>query len=250
METIQHRQILVIKDILLVNVKRGRLNYTENVLAVGIMRQANFPDQKALTARGETNSEPNQPGWAGSSTEVTYCSAWAARAQSEHQAENMPFSLHLPLTHVLATPRPATALVKHVEGSSVRVQSCYLPMQSCHMDDPDLVFFLRATCHTSSWGDHDHTLPGCFLTRPHAGQTLTVAFLTGPNRFPWSTRESPWQGQRDRASPLLDLCGSMRECAGSKASSLQNHWAHFSVVLGLTGPILVHWFFSPQYVGF
>lgn len=30
----------------------------QNVLAVGIMRQANFPDRKALTARDETNSEP------------------------------------------------------------------------------------------------------------------------------------------------------------------------------------------------
>ena len=29
------------------------------------MRQANFPDRKALTARDETNSEPNQPQWAG-----------------------------------------------------------------------------------------------------------------------------------------------------------------------------------------
>ena len=37
----------------------------QTVLAVCIMRQANFPDRKALTARDETNSEPNQPQWAG-----------------------------------------------------------------------------------------------------------------------------------------------------------------------------------------
>ena len=30
------------------------------------MRQADLADQKALTAREETNSEPNQPRWAGS----------------------------------------------------------------------------------------------------------------------------------------------------------------------------------------
>lgn len=160
------------------------------------MRQSNFPDQKALTARDETNSELNQPTWAGSFTAVTYCSAWAAQGQSKHQAENIPFFLHLPLTpHVLATL--ITALVKRVEGSSVPVRSRHLPMQSCHMDDPDLVFFLRATCHTSYWGDHDHTLSDCFLTRPHSGQTRTVAFLMGPNSFTWSIPGSPWPDQRD-----------------------------------------------------
>lgn len=168
------------------------------------MRQANFPDQKALTARDESNSELNQPTWAGSLTAVTYCSAWAAQGQSKHQAENIPFFSDLPLTPpVLATL--FTALVKHVEGSSVPVRSCHLPMQSCRMDDPNLVFFLRATCHTSSRGDHDRTLPDRLLTRPHSGQTLTVAFPMGPNSFPWSTPEPPWQGQRDLSISIAGL---------------------------------------------
>lgn len=74
-----------------------------------------------------------------------------------------------------------------VEGSACPVRSRPLPMQSCHADDPDLVLFLRVTCRTSSWGDHDRTLPSCFLTRPHFGWTLTVPFLPGPNTFPWLT---------------------------------------------------------------
>ena len=83
----------------------------QNVLAVGIMRQANFPDRKALTARDETNSEPNQPQWAGPLKNSGYCSAWAVQGQRKHWAENIPFSLNLPLTpHILATL--ITALVK------------------------------------------------------------------------------------------------------------------------------------------
>jgi hypothetical protein len=73
-------------------------NYRENVLAVGMMRQANFPDQKALTARDETNSKPSQQSWTGSlTTVVTYCSARVVQGQRKHWAENNPFPL--PTTH-------------------------------------------------------------------------------------------------------------------------------------------------------
>ena len=70
------------------------------------------------------------------------------------------------------------ALVKWVEGSSVSVQSHHVPMQRCHVDDPDLISFLRAPCHTSSWDDQDRILWDCFLTRLLSGQTLS-AFLHG-----------------------------------------------------------------------
>lgn len=185
------------------------------------MRQANFPDQKALTARDQTNSEPNQPSSAVSvKTVVTYCPAWAAQGQRKHRAENTPFPVNLPPTPWVPAIR-LTALVGCVEGSALPVRSHHLPMQSCHMDDPDLVFFLRAICHTSSGGDRDCTLPDRLLTRLHSGQTLTVPLFPGPKTIPWSTPESPAKVRGTRASPLLDLDGSMRECAGSKASSLQ-----------------------------
>lgn len=214
------------------------------------MRQVNFPDQKALTARDETNSEPNQPRWDGSlETVVTYCSARAAQGQRKHQAENIPFSWNLPLTlHLSATL--ITALVKRVEGSSIPVRSCHLPMQSCRMDDPDLVFFLRATCHTSSRGDHDRMLPDRFLTRPHSGQTLMVPLLTGPDSFPWLTPESPWKARGPWVSPLLDLYGSMRECAGSKASSLQKPLSPLQCGAGLHQPDSCALIFFPHFVGF
>lgn len=66
--------------------------------------------------------------------------------------------------HVLATL--ITALVKQVEGRSAPAWSCHLPMQSCHVDDPDQVFFLRATSPTVPQGHHNHTLPDYFLSRP------------------------------------------------------------------------------------
>ena len=124
-----------------------------------------------------------------------YCSAWAAQGQRKHRAENLPFSLNPPLP-LRGLTTLITAVVKHVEGRSVPVRSCHLPMQSCHVDDPDLVFFLRATCRTSSGGDLDRVLPDHFLTRPHSGQTLRVPCLTRPNSFPRSTPESPRQGKR------------------------------------------------------
>lgn len=64
-ETTQHWQTLMIKDICFQLRKTRTIhNYRVYVLAVGRMRQANFPDQKALTARDETNSKPSQQfGW-------------------------------------------------------------------------------------------------------------------------------------------------------------------------------------------
>lgn len=162
------------------------------------------------------NSDANQSGGAGSfKTVVTYCSAWAV--QGQRKAENISSSLNLLFTpHVLTT---LIALVKCVEGSSVPVWSHHLPMQSCSVDDPDLVFFLRATCQASSWGDHNCILPDCFLTRLHPGQTLTVPFLTGPNSFPWSTPESPWQ---DKRNSRTFVAGLIREHESRVINLLQN----------------------------
>lgn len=110
---------------------------------------------------------------------ATFCST---QGQKKHLAENIPFSLNLALLpQVLATL--ITALVKHVEGSLVPVWSRHLPKQSCHVDDPDIVFFLRATCHTSR-GDHDRTLPDHFLIRPRSGLT---GWLTG-NVIPYGAK--------------------------------------------------------------
>ena len=100
-------------------------------------------------------------------------------------------------THTLPILVSLIALVKWVEGSSVPVKSHHVPMQRCHVVDPNLISFLRATCHTSSWDDQDCILWDCFLTRLLSGQTLTVPFFMGPSSFSWSTPESPWQGTRN-----------------------------------------------------
>ena len=148
-------------------------------------------------------------------------------------------------THTLTSPILVSliALVKWVEGSSVPVQSHHVPMQRCHVDDPDLIFFLRAPCHTSSWDDQDRILWDCFLTRLLSGQTLTVPFFMGPRSFSWSTPESPWQGKRNLRTFVAGLVWEHERICESKSSSLLNHGVYFSVVLDLTGPTLVHYFF-------
>ena len=132
------------------------------------------------------------------------------------------------------------ALVKWVEGSSVPVKSHHVPMQRCHVVDPNLISFLRAPCHTSSWDDQDRILWDCFLTRLLSGQTLTVPFFMGPSSFSWSTPESPWQGKRNLRTFVAGLLWEHERICESKSSSLLNHGVYFSVVLDLTGPTLVH----------
>ena len=148
-------------------------------------------------------------------------------------------------THTLTSPILVSliALVKWVEGSSVPVQSHHVPMQRCHVDDPDLIFFLRAPCHTSSWDDQDRILWDCFLTSLLSGQTLTVPFFMGPRSFSWSTPESPWQGKRNLRTFVAGLLWEHERIFESKSSLLLNHGVYFSVVLDLTGPTLVHYFF-------
>lgn len=206
------------------------------------MRRANFPDQKALTARGETDSKASQQRCAGSSTTVvTYCLAWAAQGWRKTLSRK-----HFVL------PNPATliaALVTCVAGSSVPVRSCHFPMQSCHMGDPDVVF----SWEPSATRSREMSMTVHFQTAswlgPVQGGPWPYPFLTGPDSLAGPPPECLAEAGGLPVFPLLDLCGSMRECAGSKASSRQSHWAHCSVVLGFTSPILVHWFFSP-FLGF
>ena len=144
--------------------------------------------------------------------------------------------------HTLISPILVSliALVKWVEGSSVPVQSHHVPMQRCRVDDPDFIYFLRASCHTFSWGDQDHILWDCFLTRLLSWQTLTVPFFMEPGSFPWSTPESPWQGKRNLRTFVAGVLWEHERICECKSSSLQNHWVYFGVVLDLTSPTLVH----------
>lgn len=155
------------------------------------MRQANFPDQKALTARDETNSEPNQPNWAGPlKTVVTYCSAWAAQRQRTPTRKHS-LSLNLPLTDLLATL--ITALVKCVEGSSVPVRSRHLLMQSCHTHDPDSIFPESHPPHIFTRWPWLYNLTASWLDPFRMDTNSATSYTTKASNFPWSIPESPWQ---------------------------------------------------------
>lgn len=82
----------------------------QNVPAVGIMRQANFPDRKALTARDETNSEPNQPQWAGPLKTVV--TVQLEQSKDKGTTEQNTFLLFKPTTHTHTLATLITALVK------------------------------------------------------------------------------------------------------------------------------------------
>lgn len=144
------------------------------------MRQANFPDQKALTARDEKNSEPNQPNWTGPlKTVVTYCSAWAAQRQRTPSRKHS-LSLNLPLIDLLATL--ITALVKCVEGSSVPVWSHHLLMQSYDTHDPDSIFPERHLPHIFTRWPWLYTLTASWLD-PFRMNTNGATSYTA-NNFP------------------------------------------------------------------
>lgn len=112
-----------------------------------MMRQANFPDQKALTARDETNSKPSQQfSWFSESS-----GDLAAYSKRKPRAGNGPFPLP-PLTG-----HPYHCFGQCIEGSSVLIQSitslCKAPKWTIHN-----CFFLRAICHMFPWGDQDCVL--------------------------------------------------------------------------------------------
>lgn len=160
---------MIIKDILVVNVERGQF-VIRNVLAVGFMR---LTFQTKRHSQLGVNRTPKQTSLAGLGPLKQWLPSSSAQGQKKHGAESTPsLWTYLPLRpHLLATL--VTALVKHVEGSSLLVRSRHLPMQSCHMDDPDLVYFLRATCHTW-WGDHDRTLPDHRVWQRHPSRGCTI----------------------------------------------------------------------------
>lgn len=171
--------------------------------------------------------------------------------RTKETAEHIPFSLNLPCTlQVLATL--ITALVKHAEGSSVPVRSCLLPMQSCHMDDPDLVFFLRATCYTLSWGDHNRTLLDRFLTRPRSGRILTVSIPHGAKWFPlvdsWVPLTKQEEPKRFHCWTCVGAWGNVQgvRLLHSKTTEPTSVWCWASPARFLC----TDFFFFPHFLGF
>lgn len=87
------------------------------------MRQANFPDQKALTARDETNSEPSQEVGLVPSNSGYLLFSGPRRQRKQWAGSTVsppPACSHVPATLI-------TALVKQVEGRSAPAQSCQSP---------------------------------------------------------------------------------------------------------------------------
>lgn len=106
---------------------------------MGMMRQANFPDQKALTARDETNSKPSQQSSAGSLRTVgtSVSSSSLSLKETQGRQETVPFHYH----HLPAPYRPPLSLLwsacrRHLSSNSEH----YLPMQSPPCDNPQWLF--------------------------------------------------------------------------------------------------------------
>lgn len=207
------------------------------------MRQANFPDQKALTARDETNSEPSQWSPAGSVNSGYHAvQLQQPKDKGNTEQETLPLLYHL---RTLRYWPPSSLLWSSMWKAVQFIWSCHLPMQSCHVDDPDLYVFLRATCQISMRPSWSYT---SWLAPCQDGHQQ-CPFLTGHYSFPWLTLESSWQGKRNLTFPLLDFFGRMRECAGSKASSLQKPLSPLQCDAGLHRPDSCALIFSP-FLGF
>lgn len=144
-----------------------------------MMRQANFPDQKALTARDETNSKPSQQSWAGSSVTVGTSVSLSSWSQRRHWAGNGPFPQSSLRAH---TGHPHHCFGQCVEGSSGLVQSstsqCEAPkwpIHTCH-------FSLSHLPHVPMKWPWLH-FPDFFLHRLWSGQKPIEPISSEPNSF-------------------------------------------------------------------
>lgn len=190
------------------------------------MRQADFPDQRhSQLGRERTLTHTGQAGrLLGNS--ATCCSAEQPEDRQDTKG-NTP-SLHT-CSHVHWPSSRHCQVWKAVSSGSEPPP----PTQSRHTDDQDLAFFLRATGHPASRGDHDHTLPYCFLTRPRDSA-----------KFPLVNPSPP-----DKQGDLEDLyCWTRTEREGTCGVRLLKTRAH-CVVLGMTSLTPVHPSHSPSFCG-
>lgn len=156
--TTQHWQTLVIKDNAFSSGNQGQFIITKCVLAMVWGDKPAFPDQKALTARDETNSKPSQQSPAGSLLAGDLCKLEQPTVKGNTGRETVPF---LNITYWPHAGRPHHCSGQRVEGSGVLVQSI-TPNAKPRANNLHMIFFLRAICHTFPWGDHDCALPDFF----------------------------------------------------------------------------------------
>lgn len=165
-----------------------------------MMRQANFPDQKALTARDETNSKPSQQSSAGSLRTVVTCLS----SLSLKETQSRKRSLSTTTTYWPHTGHSYHCFGQRVEGSSVLIQSitslCKAPP---HVDNPQWLFPESFLPHVPMRWPRLCT-SDLLITMLWLGPTPTEPISFGPNSFLCLISKSPWQDRRN-----LSICTAM-----------------------------------------
>lgn len=167
-----------------------------------MMRQANFPDQKAHTARDENKfqTKPAESGWF---LVTVGTSASLSSLKSKHWAA----SSHFPqpsLTGPILAPSPLLWSMWRRQLSSS--SECHLPMQRPRVDSPE--------SHLPHVPTRWPQLCTSRLLPEWSGQTPIEPISSGPNGF---LARLPSPLDNSNAALLWD----MRGCAGSQASSLR-----------------------------
>lgn len=170
------------------------------------MRQTNFPDQKALTARSETNSESNQPSCAGFFETVVYLLFSLSSPRTKGMSKR---------THSLLYRSPRYQPTSHhCFGQGCRKRLSF-------RSKPSLPYaklprgWSRLSIFPESHLSHlcEVTMNTHFLTASWSNHIEDILpFFTGPSHFGQSSLFSPFGEARGPLS--LSTAGLVWECKG------------------------------------
>lgn len=168
------------------------------------MRQANFPDQKALTARDETNSEPSRWSPAGSVN-----SGYHAIQLQQPKDKGNTGQETLPLLYHPRTRRywpPSSLLWSNMWKAVQFIWSCPPPYAKLPCGWPRLSLFSWKPPATDF---HEailtHTLPDRFLTSSPSRWTPAVSIPYRTLQFPLANSQVPLTRQEEPSFPIAGL---------------------------------------------
>lgn len=189
-------------------------------------------------------TKPAKSGWLLKNSGY-YCSAWAAQGQRNTQQK--PFLLDSYNSKGRYQP---SQLWSSMQKAAQFQLGAVLSLCKAATGEIQTLFILRATCHTFLWGNHYRISSDPSWLGPTQNGHGQWPFFEGQFSLVDSFLSPPDKARGAQASPLLALCGSMRECAGSKASSLQNHWATSVWCWAKPAQFLcTDFFFFPHFLG-